>query len=344
MPGLLPTTVGVEDQTKLCRHGTAWSAFPATIVLVALTGFLLPLAHASEEARAWLKRMSQASKSLNYEGTFVYRQGAHMESVRIIHRVDEDGEKERLVSLNGEPREVLRDQSQVTCIMPDNHAVVVESRRSKSRLAPSFDVIDARLEAHYDLGVRGSERIAGRPARLISIQPRDEFRYGYSLWLDKETALLLRSELLDGQQNILEQVLYTSVSMPETIPDTMLEPDVSGEGLVWYTTESTDPVLAEGKSAWTVDDVPAGFLLKSSERSLIANSLTPVRHMVFSDGLASFSVYIEKLTDEKEPFEGLSEMGAVSAFGRILDGYQITAVGEVPKATVERAGVAVRRE
>ena len=336
--------MGVEHQTTLCRPGTAWSAFPATVIVVALTGFIAPFVHASEEARAWLKRMSEASKTLNYEGTFVYRQGAHMESVRIIHRADDDGEKERLVSLNGEAREVLRDQSQVTCIMPDNHAVVVDSRHNKNRLAPSFDVIDARLEAHYVLAVHGSERIAGRSARLISIKPRDEFRYGYSLWLDKETALLLRSELLDGQQNVLEQVLYTSVSMHETIPDTMLEPDVSGKGLVWYTTESPDPALAEVESAWSVEELPAGFLLKSSDKSLIANSPIPVRHMVFSDGLASFSIYIEKLSDEKEPFEGFSEMGAVSAFGRIVDGYQITAVGEVPKATVERAGVAVRRE
>ncbi len=305
---------------------------------------LVPFAHASEEARTWLKRMSEASKTLNYEGTFVYRQGAHIESVRIIHRADADGGKERLVSLNGVPREVLRDGTQVTCIMPDNHAVVVGSRRSKGRLAASFEAVDEALESYYSFSVGDSDRVAGRTTRIIRIEPRDEYRYGYELWLDEETGLLLKSALLDGKAKVLEQVLYTSMSMPDSIPDTMLEPETSGEGFTWYTSDGAKPDAQAIGSDWAVAGLPAGFALKSSEQEPIPSSDAPVQHMVYSDGLASFSVYIERLTADKEPFVGISQMGAMSAFGKVSGEYQLTVVGEVPSNTVEQVGRAVQRK
>ncbi len=290
----------------------------------------------------WLKRMSEASKTLNYEGTFVYRQGAHLESVRIIHRADADGGKERLVSLNGVPREVLRDGAQVTCILPDHHAVVVESRRSKGRLAASFEAVNERLESYYSFSVGDSDRVAGRTTQVIRIEPRDKYRYGYELWLDEETGLLLKSALLDGSAKVLEQVLYTSMSMPENIPDTMLEPETSGEGFTWYTNDGPKPDTQVTGSDWQVGRLPAGFALKSSEEEPIRSSDAPVRHMVYSDGLASFSVYVERLTADKEPFVGLSQMGAMSAFGKVNGDYQLTVVGEVPSNTVEQVGQAVQ--
>ena len=298
---------------------------------------------ASEDARAWLKRMSEAAKSLNYEGTFVYRQGAHIETMRIIHRAEAEGERERMVSLNGVPREVLRDETQVTCIMPDDHAVVVDTRRSKGRFASSFENVDERLEAFYLFSVGEVDRIAGRTARIIRIKPKDEYRYGYSIWLDVETGLLLKSELLDGEGNVLEQVLYTSVSLPESIPDTMLEPAISGEGFTWYRNEGGEPAARQVASDWAVGGLPAGFVLKSSDEEPLPNSEAPVGHMVYSDGLASFSVYVERLTTDKEPFAGLSQMGAMNAFGTLVGDNQITVVGEVPRKTVEQVGQAVRR-
>ncbi len=325
--------------SKPVRHATARAALLVSTLVVSLACPAL----ASDDARSWLKRMTDAAKSLNYEGTFVYRQGAHIESMRIIHRAEAEGERERIVSLNGVPREVLRDRTQVTCIMPDDHAVVVDSRRSKGRLVSSFESIDERLESFYRFSVGDVDRVAGRTARIIRIQPRDEYRYGYSIWLDEETALLLKSELLDGEGNVLEQIMYTSVNLPEIIPDTMLEPEITGEGFTWYRSAGGEADARQLSSDWLVGGLPVGFVLKSSYQEPLPKSDVPVRHMVYSDGLASFSVYVERLTTDKEPFAGLSQMGAMNAFGKLVGDNQITVVGEVPKKTVEQVGQAVER-
>ena len=131
------------------------------------------------------------------------------------------------------------------------------------------------------------------------------------------------------------------MSMPENIPDTMLEPETSGEGFTWYTNDGPEQDTQVTGSDWQVGGLPAGFTLKSSEEEPIPNSDAPVRHMVYSDGLASFSVYIERLTADKEPFVGLSQMGAMSAFGKVIGDNQFTVVGEVPSNTVEQVGQAV---
>ncbi len=212
-------------------------------------------------------------------------------------------------------------------------------------MAAAFQSVDERLEAYYDFSVGDADRVAGRTARIVRIDPRDEFRYGFRLWLDEETALLLKSILLDEKANVLEQFMYTSLNLPQHIPDSMLMPEISGEGFTWYTNEGAKST-AHGKatSEWEVTALPAGFTMDSSGEEPIPNRGTLVRHMVFSDGLASFSLYIERFETGSEPFTGTSQMGAVSAFGRVIDGVQVTVVGEVPRVTVEKVGRAVRKK
>ena len=119
----------------------------------------------------------------------------------------------------------------------------------------------------------------------------------------------------------------------------------SGEGFTWYTNDGAKSNAAgRATSEWEVTALPAGFTMDSSEEEPIPHRNTPVRHMVFSDGLASFSLYIERFEADSEPFTGTSQMGAVNAFGRVIDGVQVTVVGEVPKVTVEKVGRAVRKK
>jgi len=299
-------------------------------------------AGATQEALAWLQKITRATETLNYDGVFVYRNGDTMDTMRIIHRAGPEDERERLVALTGAEREVIRDRQRVTCILPDTKSVVVSKSRPRSLVPSPALSPDADLSRHYRLNIGPGERVAGRETRRITLQPKDAHRYAYRLWADRETGLLLKSDVLDPSQRPLEQIVYTSLRLPERIPDELLEPNVSGEGFTWYTNEGGGMQDASARTgAWRVGWVPPGFSL--SERSIdpIPTSRMPVEHLWYTDGIASLSVFIEKLKDS-EPLQGMSRMGALQAFGRVVDGYQVTVVGEVPARTVRAVAESVR--
>lgn len=300
-------------------------------------------ADAARDARMWLDRMSRAAQELNYDGTFVYRNGTHVESMRIIHRADASGERERLVSLSGVAREVIRDDASVTCILPDNDAVLVDRSRQRPVIAPASFEASGRLMDHYKLSLKGRDRIAGRDTHVLSIAPRDGYRYGYRLWLDAEHALMLKSELRGPDGRTLEQLIYTSVSFPDSIPDALLEPGVSGEKFTWYKSEERTPAAPAQPEGWKVTWLPGGFELGDKGTDRMRKSRGPVRHLFYSDGLASVSVYIEEHDGGTDWLEGLSSMGAMNAYGVLVDGYQVTVVGEVPRTTVEEVARSVSR-
>ncbi len=289
----------------------------------------------SDTVREWLGRVTDAGKNLNYQGTFVYRHGNDLEAIRIIHKADEKGERERMISLTGSAREIIRNNKFVTCISPDNKSVVVDNKTPGTRL-PSFPKELAKLDAYYDFNFEGYERVASRQARRVVIKPQDKFRYGYRLWIDDAFELLLRSELLDSEGNAVEQIMFTDIKLYETIDEKLLQPNISGRVYTWVTDDETPhdkPMMVDAR--WSVENKPKGFMLEHHNMHRLPESNLPVEHLVYTDGLAWVSVYIEKLASESDLLQGASSMGAVNAFGRIMGDYHITAVGEVPAVTVE---------
>jgi len=300
----------------------------------------------SEDPQQSLERMVRAGQTMNYDGTFVYRNGATMQSMRIIHRSDDDGERERLVALTGVAREVLRDRERVTCILPDRQSVVVA--KSRPRAFPHSKLFESGtgFAGHYTLSLHGGERIAGRYTKLIAVSPRDRFRYGYRLWMDRETGLLLKSELINEHDETIEELEYTNIELPAVISDGLLEPEISGAGFTWYRddeTASAEIAPTGAEPSWYPGWLPEGFALSRHARDPIFASSDPVEHLVFSDGLASVSIFIERLDTASKPLAGLDNMGAVNAYGSMVDDFQITVVGEVPAATVERVAASIER-
>ena len=320
------------------------------LVLFSLLAAVLGVAcsaGASSEAAQWFDKMVQAARRLNYDGTFVYRSGNQLESMRIIRSVDPDGNpRERLISLSGVAWEVLRDGSQVTCILPKDRAVVVGKSRQRSFLSsPVFTAPEQRSQ-HYQFSLAGTDRVAGRPTESVRVTPVDQYRYGFRLWVDHETGLLLKSELTDDRGVPLEQFVYTSIQLPEHVPDTLLQPGISGSGFTWYThekkrREATD--APQPSAHWRVTWLPLGFLLSDRASDSIPKRQVSVERLVYSDGLSSFLVLIELLGSAAEGQQGLSQMGAVTAFGRLIDGFQITVLGEVPPITVEKVALSIQR-
>ncbi len=289
----------------------------------------------SDTVREWLSRVTEAGKNLNYEGTFVYRHGNDLEAIRIIHKADEKGERERMISLTGSAREIIRNNKVVTCISPDSKSVVVDNKTPGTRL-PSLPKELAKLDAYYDFNFEGYERVASRQARRVVIKPQDRFRYGYRLWIDDAFELLLRSELLDPDGNAVEQIMFTDIKLYETIDEKLLEPNISGREYKWVTDDEKphdEPMPVDAR--WNVKDKPKGFMLEHHNMHRLPESNSPVEHLVYTDGLAWVSVYIEKLVPDAGLLQGASNMGAVNAYGRIMGQYHITAVGEVPAVTVE---------
>jgi len=299
---------------------------------------------AQESARQWLDEMSSALQTLDYDGTFVYLHDNKLETMRIVHQQTEGGEKERLFSLTGSPREVLRDDRTVTCIMADNKSVMFGKRRSRQ----PFPVVPRDLDAlsdYYQLEDAGEDRMTGYMTRVIKIKPKDALRYGYRFWIDKETRMLLKFDLTGVDGKAIEQLMFTSLGIGGGIPAAALEPSLTGDGYAWYRQENSDrkPVRNTDAPGWTVERLPAGFRMVNFQHKRMHQDSVSAEHMVFSDGLATVSVYVEKLAEGKAPVTGLSSMGAMNAYRAEVDGYQVTVIGEVPGVTVQMIAHSVSR-
>jgi sigma-E factor negative regulatory protein RseB len=224
----------------------------------------------------------------------------------------------------------------VRCIYPDDQTVVVEKSRPRKYVAQLPEPIE-RIAPYYFFTLDDEDRVAGRDAWVVNIQPRDAFRYGYRLWIDKENSLLLKSELRDKSGFPLEQIMFTDLRVLDVVPEDLLKPAVSGQNYTWYHSASaTNRNGGSQESRWTVSWMPSGFTMNEHERQALVASGRLVDHMVFSDGLASVSVFIEQLDDEGEMAVGLSRMGGVNTYAKHLGDFQVTAVGEVPPTTVQR--------
>lgn len=297
---------------------------------------------AADAAHEWLIKINHAARNLEYDGIFVYQHGTQLEAMRIYHKMENKSAKERLVSLNGAPREIIRDKHEVRCYWPDKNLVTVEYRRADNKGFPA--ILPERLpdlDKYYVLQMGNTERITGRQAQLVIIKPIDRYRYGYQLWADKGTGLLLKADLIDSEGNILEQFMFTQINIGIKIPSAALAPGVASAGMTWHR-ESDDASNISTKPGWTAIHLPEGFQLSMHMISNIPMRTQPVEHLVYTDGLAAVSVFIEQQEKGVKPFMlGPSRMGAVHAMGTRVGDYQITAVGEVPAETVALIGGSV---
>lgn len=279
--------------------------------------------------------MSKASRDLNYDGVFIYRLGQKMETMRIIHKAGEDGINEKLVSLTGNAREVIRDKDQVKCFYPEDKKVVVDKSRLGKLVSTYLPSPIKSISEFYNFEIAGEDRVAGKEAWIVNIRPVDKYRYGYQLWIDKESSLLLKSELKNQLGVTLEQIMFAQLEIYDEIDDQLLKPSTSGKDFTWYNNVKSVNFKNDSDKKWHVTSMPTGFSMSKQEKESMMYSYMPVDHFVYSDGLAMVSVFVEKLEQEDNLKMGLSSFGGVNTYSTYIEGYQVTAVGEVPKATVQ---------
>jgi sigma-E factor negative regulatory protein RseB len=288
-------------------------------------------------AMDWVQKMSESMRNLNYRGNFVYLHEKQIESMSILHLKDDQGEKERLLSLNGEAREVIRDNKNLTCIWPSSRTVVIDYSR-QNRFSPLLIPDDiASISLFYDLLLAGKDRIAGHQTVVVHISPKDQLRYGIKLWIEEESGLLVKSNLINEFDEVVEQVMFTNLEVlpddHELTLDTMPEIDESFTMVRYHQGEPSSNM------DWHLKEIPSGFREESVLKRKVSDTGLYVHQMVFTDGLASLSVFIEKQSIPKH--SGNTSMGAVNAFIRIVDGYSIIAIGEVPAVTVQKMAESV---
>ncbi len=291
---------------------------------------------------ALLARMQHASRNLDYDGVFVYQRGDQLDSLRIVHKAGAGGVRERLVSLNGAPREIIRNDREVHCFLPDENAVLIEHRRADNRSFPALLPESlALLKRNYRIRIGKEGRVAGRTVRAVLIKPRDDLRYGYQLWADTATGLLLKAGLVNEQGVMLEQYMFAQINIGRPIAEGDLKPQTPAGKLI---RQPPDPAgTGDVPRGWNVAELPAGFSLTARMSRPRRDSRLPMEHLVYSDGLAVVSVFIEPLPDQdgQETMEGVTRMGAVHVYNRITDGHRVTVMGEVPAATVSMVGDSV---
>jgi sigma-E factor negative regulatory protein RseB len=299
----------------------------------------LPLV-AEEGIGPWLQAMGDAMRTLNYEGELIYRHGDAVDVLKIVHTVRNGVERERLTSLNGVPREVVRDDNAVVCILPESKAVSFDQRTGGHAFPRLLPMVAEELQALYDIRLAGDSRVAGRTSQVVDILPKDNFRYARRLYLDQDNRLPLRLDMLDRRSKVVASVMYSRVVVDEHMPFEASQPTIHSDGYALVRRQEMSNPREQSPFRWGFGTLPKGFQVQQHEVRHDEVSGEWREHVVLSDGLAMVSVYIEK-DEPQEHLEGGSSMGAVSLFGRRNKAGHVTVVGEVPPRTVRAIAEAV---
>lgn len=298
---------------------------------------------AEETPRQWLDDMNEAFSTLSYDGVFSYFGGDDLASLRVVHMLVDGERRERLVHLNGAPREIVRRGDEVVCIVQPGDALLdIEESIPSGPFARSFVRRYDRISENYGLSFVGEDRVADRAAVRVAVSPRDDDRYGYRLWLDQETRMLLRSELIDGDGRPLEIFQFNQIHFGESVDPDMLEPDGRDGSLVTHLTLATKQpqTVSREDVAWSVGWLPSGFSMAAADIRRAPSSLKAIDTLMYSDGLAAFSVFVEDMPDSGAA-SMVSRNGATVAVTHRVSGsrdhpYLVTLVGEIPTPTAKR--------
>lgn len=299
-------------------------------ILLVLLAVNFPLmAQEDLSPKAWLENMSQALREQEFKFSLIQLQADHIRPLVYIHGKVEDQEVAFLEHLNGPPKNAVRVGRTVTFIEHDQPAYSVNADRIPGILPPAFAGDISRLESGYQFVLGGRSRLAGRPSQLVRIIPNDEFRYGYQVWLDMESFLPLRYDMLTQDKELLEQILVVELLVLDEAPAILHEA---------YKQDWPAIVSQSKRDAgdnWTFKWLPAGFeiLVKDSHR--LMGSHEAVEYIALSDGVANISVYVARLGDTKMPEELVTRNG-LSLATEVVGNFEVVAVGKVPAETLSR--------
>lgn len=320
-------------------------------VVIFVSSGLLSFSNASLAAEdAWLvlQKAAFAARELNYQGIFVYQNGQQASSVQITHMNNAGQELTRNMIIDNrvmdkklpakQPREVFSQGSDIVIFHPKNDKVIIEKRRGQNLFPAMLPVNLQSLKVSYTARVGMLDYVAGRQAQIIELIPKDAYRYTYKIWTDTEFGLLVKMTLINDKSETLEQITFQELSMLNSQDLNWYQPSI--DLTKKYEMEDT-ALLNRVHTNWIVAELPPGYI-KVDHVEFIANGKSaPVNQMIFSDGIASVSLFIEPIIKGKRPKIGHHLIGSTNICANVVEGYQVMVVGEVPLATVQQIAKAV---
>ncbi len=292
----------------------------------------------------WLKTMAFAAHQTDYSGIFVYQYGHRVETSRITHVVDRNGEHGRLEGLDGARREIVRHNDQVWCYLGDR-MVKVDERRGGRKFPAILPEQLSLMNENYLIRQTEEGRVAGFHAHAVIFQPKDLLRYTHRMWAHSDSGLLLKAEVLDKHGHVVEQYAFTQLTIGGNIDRSWIVADKPDHALYSHKSHQGNLPKIEAPadlSGWQVDALPSGFKKITEVRRPLRGKNAPAIQMVFSDGLASISVFIEAVDNDQDGHTGLSSQGAMQVYSKVAGDYLLTVVGEVPPRTVMQVADSIR--
>ena len=278
----------------------------------------------------WLRKMASAVQTTNYEGTVIRIQNGTAEALKVVHIVSDGVVREKVIVQDGNGLEIIRNGNEVHCILPDKKSVLVGEWNDQSTLFSTLPSSDIRFGAEYDVSIVRKDRVAGRKAVMLAIRPHDSFRYGHRIWLDIKTGFPLQTKLIDANGEPIVQVKFADISIGQDISLAALAPSYDTDDFRWYDQPERDVIRAV-ETDWSCSNLPPGFRVISTQESTFPGAAELVTHILYSDGLASVSIFITPDTGKK--IAERSRVGASSSFSIVIEDHVVTAVGGVPGTT-----------
>lgn len=340
----LRTLLRTRLRTLLCNECLVYSLIVLTLLTLsagqaqsASQSALYSEAEDTRESLAWLGKVRSAALRLNYTGVFVYQQGPEVRTSRITHLGRARTAREKLEMLDGQPRECIRKGDETTCYVPREKRLIVESRGSEKAF-PHFPAASPeQITPYYRVRKSVSARVAGRDAQAIVLEPRDGLRYGYRLWVDKSTGLLLRAQTISEKGEVVEQIAFTQVSIGTVLPSQVKASFNDTRG--WRTENAVVSHL--DLSRWAIKWMPGGFKQIQAVKRLITDlpsdssrSEREIAQLLYSDGLAGISIFIEPWSPQRSG--KAVHQGAVNMVGKRHGEFWLTIVGEVPMVAIRQ--------
>jgi sigma-E factor negative regulatory protein RseB len=298
------------------------------------------------DAMAWLQKIQHAAQNVNYTGFLIYQQGPQIQASRIVHAADATGEHEKLETLDGAPKEFIRDNDEVKCYIPATRTVVIEKRGTARPFPGLLTAQVGSLDQLYATRLEAPDRVAGFACQTIVLEPKDNLRYGHRLCVETGSGLLLRAQTLNQRNEVIEQIAFTQVNIGVPIDRLALRSHFAVAGTTWRIENAGAKPVDLAQSGWVLDTMPAGYRKVLELLRTRTGQTQAIGHMVLSDGMAAVSVFIEPLQGPASPAGAvaarLSRQGAINVYSLQVDGHTVTVLGDAPADSVMQIGNAIR--
>jgi sigma-E factor negative regulatory protein RseB len=290
------------------------------------------------EAYAWLKKIQSAAQKINYTGTFIYQEINQVHTSRIAHQQDGKNELQKLEILDGKPREYVRNNDEIICYLPEARLMLVEKKATTDLFPSVLPANFADQASNYNIKNGEAGRVAGFDCHALVLEPKDKWRYGYKLCAEKSTGLLLRAQTMNEHNEVVEQIAFTQLTLGDVERSRLKSSFVNLAG--WRVENAM--ISQVPLNDWQVRWVPPGFKKTREMKRLLSDTspLNPtgsqreVSQIVFSDGLAAISIFIEPVTPNR--VEGWMQNGAMNIIGKRHGDFWLTIIGEVPAGALKQ--------